>query len=245
MMLNGKVAIVTGGGRGIGRAIALKLAAEGANIAVLYAGNTEAAESVVREAKEMGVSAMATQCDVSDFDACKHAVSMVTETLGPVDILVNNAGVTKDMFALKMSELDFDRVVDVSLKGTFNMIRHCYSTFMKRRQGRIINIASISGLMGNAGQANYSAAKAGMIGLTKSIARELAGRNICCNAVAPGFIETEMTAHLGGENALLNAIPLKRMGTAEEVANLVAFLAGDHASYITGEVIRIDGGLAM
>jgi len=244
-MLNGKTAIITGGGRGIGRAIALQLAENGANIAVIYAGNTEAAETVVREAQELGVSAMAIQCDVADFDACKEAVSAVTETLGPVDILVNNAGITKDTLALKMSETDFERVVDVSLKGTFNMIRHCYSTFMKRRQGRIINIASVSGLMGNAGQANYSAAKAGMIGLTKSIARELAGRNICCNAVAPGFIETEMTAHLGGENALLNAIPFKRMGAAAEVANLVTFLAGDGASYITGEVIRVDGGLAM
>jgi len=244
-MLSGKIAIVTGGSRGIGRAIALKLASEGANVAILYAGNTEAAETVVHEIEDMGVSAMAIKCDVSDFDACKQAVSAVTETLGAIDILVNNAGITKDTLALKMSETDFDSVVDVSLKGTFNMIRHCYSTFMKRRQGRIINIASISGLMGNAGQANYSAAKAGMIGLTKSIARELAGRNICCNAVAPGFIETEMTASLGDESALLGAIPLKRMGKAEEVANLVAFLASDQASYITGEVIRIDGGLAM
>ncbi|MCL2564172.1 MAG: SDR family NAD(P)-dependent oxidoreductase, partial [Oscillospiraceae bacterium] len=167
-MLNGKTAIITGGGRGIGRAIALQLAENGANIAVIYAGNTEAAETVVREAQELGVSAMAIQCDVADFDACKEAVSAVTETLGPVDILVNNAGITKDTLALKMSETDFERVVDVSLKGTFNMIRHCYSTFMKRRQGRIINIASVSGLMGNAGQANYSAAKAGMIGLTKT-----------------------------------------------------------------------------
>jgi len=244
-MLNGKTAIVTGGGRGIGRAIALKLAEQGANIAVVYAGNAEAADVVVCEACAMGVSAMAMQCDVADFDACRDAVSAVTETLGPVDILVNNAGITKDTLALKMSEADFDRVVDVNLKGAFHMIRHCYSTFMKRRQGRIINITSVSGLMGNAGQANYAAAKAGMIGLTKSIARELAGRNICCNAIAPGFIETEMTARLGDENALLRAIPLKRMGTAEEVAHLAAFLAGDHASYITGEVIRVDGGLAM
>ena len=244
-MLNGKTAIVTGGSRGIGRQVVLKLAAEGANVALLYAGNTEAAQTVVGLAQEMGVSAMAIQCDVADFDACKQAVATVTQTLGPVDILVNNAGITKDTLALKMSEADFDQVVDVSLKGAFNMIRHCYSTFMKRRQGKIINIASVSGLIGNAGQANYSAAKAGMIGLTKSIARELAGRNICCNAVAPGFIETEMTANLGAETPLLGAIPLKRMGKAEEVADLVAFLAGDCANYITGEVIRIDGGLAM
>ncbi|MCL2842541.1 MAG: 3-oxoacyl-[acyl-carrier-protein] reductase [Oscillospiraceae bacterium] len=243
-MLQGKTAIITGGSRGIGRAIALTFAEHGANVAVLYAGNATAADEVVCAIKAKGVSAMAIQCDVADFAACKDAVKAVTETLGPVDILVNNAGITKDKLVLAMSEDDFDRVVDVNLKGAFNMIKHCYSGFMKRRQGRIINITSISGLMGNPGQANYSSAKAGMIGLTKSVARELAGRNICCNAIAPGFIETEMTASLG-ENPLLNNIPLKRMGTADEVASLALFLASDTAGYITGEVIRVDGGLAM
>ena len=243
-MLKEKTAIITGGGRGIGRAIALRLADNGANIAIVYAGNEEAAQAVAAQAQARGVKAMALQCDVADFDACKAAVSAVTETLGPVDILVNNAGITKDGLVARMSEEQFSRVLDVNLKGAFNMIRHCYGGFLKKRRGRIINITSVAGLMGNAGQANYAASKAGLIGLTKSLARELAGRNICCNAVAPGFIETEMTAELKN-SALVDAIPLKRMGTAEEVAELVLFLASDLAGYITGEVIRVDGGLAM
>ena len=243
-MLQGKTALITGGGRGIGRAIALKFAAHGANVGIIYAGNVAAADEVVAEARAKGVQAIAIQCDVADFAACKDAVKQVTEALGPVDILVNNAGITKDKLVLAMSEEDFDRVVDVSLKGAFHMIKHCYSGFMKRRQGRILNITSISGLLGNPGQANYSSAKAGMIGLTKSVARELAGRNICCNAIAPGFIETEMTENLG-DVPFIDNIPFKRMGTTEDVANLALFLASDAANYITGEVIRVDGGLAM
>jgi len=239
-----KTAIVTGASRGIGRAIALKLAQEGYNIAILYAGNTDAANEVGKLVREIGVEALVIQCNVSDFDACKTAIDEVKNKFGTVDVLVNNAGITKDGLAMKMSEQQFDEVLDVNLKGAFNMIRHCYSIFLKQRQGRIINIASVAGILGNAGQANYSAAKAGMIGLTKAIARELAGRNICCNAVAPGFIETEMTENLG-DLPLIDAIPLKRMGKSDEVAALVSFLASEQAGYITGEVIRIDGGLAI
>ena len=239
-----KTAIVTGASRGIGRAIALKLAQEGYNIAILYAGNTDAANEVGKLVREIGVEELVIQCNVSDFDACKTAIDEVKNKFGTVDVLVNNAGITKDGLAMKMSEQQFDEVLDVNLKGAFNMIRHCYSIFLKQRQGRIINIASVAGILGNAGQANYSAAKAGMIGLTKAIARELAGRNICCNAVAPGFIETEMTENLG-DLPLIDAIPLKRMGKSDEVAALVSFLASEQAGYITGEVIRIDGGLAI
>ena len=239
-----ETAIVTGASRGIGRAIALKLAQDGYNIAILYSGNTDAANEVGKLAREIGVEALVIQCNVSDFDACKTVIDEVKDKFGTVDVLVNNAGITKDGLAIKMSEQQYDEVMDVNLKGAFNMIRHCYSIFIKQRQGRIINIASVAGIMGNAGQANYSAAKAGMIGLTKAIARELAGRNICCNAVAPGFIETEMTENLG-ELPLIDAIPLKRMGKSDEVAALVSFLASEQAGYITGEVIRIDGGLAI
>ena len=239
-----KTAIITGASRGIGKAAALKLSQDGYNIAIIYAGNTEAANETAELVKKQDVSALLIQCDVADFEACKNAVVLVKETFGSIDVLVNNAGITKDGLILKMSQEQFDAVVDVSLKGTFNMIRHCAPIFIKQRQGRIINIASVAGVMGNAGQANYSAAKAGMIGLTKSIARELAARNICCNAIAPGFIETDMTAALG-ELPLKDMIPLKRMGKAEEVAALVSFLASENAAYITGEVIKIDGGLAM
>ena len=239
-----KTAVITGASRGIGKATALKLARDGFNIAVIYAGNSEAAKETAEIIEKQSVSALVIQCDVADFEACKNVVSQIKEKFGGIDVLVNNAGITKDGLILKMSEQQFDAVVDVSLKGAFNMIRHCAPIFVKQRQGRIINITSVAGMMGNAGQANYSAAKAGMIGLTKSIARELAGRNVCCNAVAPGFIETDMTAALG-DLPLKDAIPLKRQGKAEEVAALISFLASENAAYITGEVIKIDGGLAM
>jgi len=239
-----KTAIVTGGSRGIGRGIALKQASEGVNVAVIYAGNQAAAEETVAKAKAYGINAIAIQCDVADFSAVRAAVVTVAKELGPIDILVNNAGITRDGLVFNMTEEQFDAVVDTSLKGAFNFIRHCYAGFVKRRSGKIINIASIAGTMGNAGQANYAAAKAGMIGLTKSVAKELAGRGICCNAIAPGFIETDMTAGLA-DLPLAEAVPMKRMGTVEEVANLAAFLASDAANYITGETIRIDGGLAM
>ena len=244
-MLNGKVAVITGGSRGIGRAIALKLASLGADIAILYASNEEKANDVIRNAQNMGVKAIACQCDVADFSATKEIVAKIVSDLGHADILVNNAGITKDGLILAMKEESFDAVLDINLKGAFNMIKHCTPGFLKKKSGKIINISSVSGLMGNAGQANYSAAKAGLIGLTKSVARELASRNVCCNAVAPGFIETEMTKAIDENHPLMKDIPLGRMGIPEEVAELVAFLSGDCANYITGEVIRIDGGLAM
>lgn len=245
--LKDKVALVTGGSRGIGRAIALKLAEEGADVAILYAGNAEAAEQTARDIEALGAKALAVQCDVSDFDQVTAAVAQVKETLGGVDILVNNAGITKDKLALRMSPEEFDRVVLVNLNGTFHTIRALYADFMRRRSGRIINIASVAGVMGNAGQANYAASKAGVIGLTKTIARELAPRGITCNAIAPGFIETDMTANMNQAafEAMAKTIPLSRVGKPEDVANLAAFLAGDGAGYITGAVIHVDGGLYM
>ena len=244
-MLNGKVALITGGSRGIGRAIALKFASLGADIAVIYAGNQEKAEQVCLEAQGMGVRAQAFQCDVADFKQVAVTVDAVKHAMGTIDILVNNAGITKDGMILNMKEEAFDAVVDTGLKGAFNMIRHCSALFVKKRSGKIINISSVSGLMGNAGQANYSAAKAGMIGLTKTVAKELATRNVCCNAIAPGVIETDMTRQILDKSPLMERIPMGRVGKPEEVAELAAFLAQDISDYITGEVIRIDGGLAM
>jgi 3-oxoacyl-[acyl-carrier protein] reductase len=244
-MIKGKVALITGASRGIGRAIALKFASEGADVAVVYAGNAEKAQEVVMKAREHGVKAEAFQCDVTDFAAVKTTVDAVKNALGTVDILVNNAGITKDALVMTMKEEAFDEVIATNLKGAFNLIRHCTPIFVKRRSGRIINISSVAGLMGNPGQANYAASKAGLIGLTKSVARELASRNVCCNAIAPGFIQTDMTENITKENPLLAGIPLGRVGQPEEIAALAAFLASDNAGYITGEVIRIDGGLAM
>jgi 3-oxoacyl-[acyl-carrier protein] reductase len=223
------------------------LAKQGASVAVIYAGNQMAAMETVNEIKALGRDAMAIKCDVASFEGTKEAVKEVLGAFSKVDILVNNAGVTKDGLLLSMTEESFDLVVDTNLKGTFHMIRHLYSPMMKQRQGRIINLSSVAGLMGNPGQANYAGAKAGIIGLTKTVAKELAGRGITCNAVAPGFIDTDMTATLPDKikEQALEQIPLKRMGNAEEVAKLVAFLASDNAAYITGEVIRIDGGLCM
>lgn len=243
--LSGKVAIITGGSRGIGKAVALKLAEDGANIAVLYANNETAAQEVCVAAEGFGVKALSYRCDVADFSATKETVGAVIKDFGGLDILVNNAGITKDGLLLTMNEAAFDAVLDTNLKGAFHMIKHCCSQFLKKRAGTIINISSIAGLTGNAGQANYAASKAGLIGLTKSVAKELASRGICCNAIAPGFIETEMTQDLAAGAEILKRIPLGRAGKPEEVAELAAFLASDRAKYITGEVIRIDGGLAM
>lgn len=245
MSLNGKTALVTGASRGIGRAIALRLAEDGANVAVIYAGSADKAEAVVNEITALGVNAKAYRCNVADSAAVNETVKAVTNDLGKIDILVNNAGITRDGLMLRMKDEDFDAVLDTNLKSAFNMIRACYSGFIRKKSGRIINISSVSGIMGNAGQANYSASKAGVIGLTKSVARELASRGITCNAVAPGFIQTDMTENLGDNNPLLNSIPLGRMGKPEDIAAAVAFLASDSAAYITGEVLKVDGGLAI
>ncbi|MCL2228163.1 MAG: 3-oxoacyl-[acyl-carrier-protein] reductase [Oscillospiraceae bacterium] len=243
MDLKGQVALITGASRGIGRAVALKLAELGADIAVVYVGNAEKAAQVCDLARKKGVRAEAFACDVSDFEAAKETVEAVKQKLGIVNILVNNAGITRDGLIMTMKEEAFDEVIQVNLKGAFNMMRHCSPGFVKNRRGKIINISSVAGVVGNAGQANYSASKAGLIGLTKTVAKELASRNICCNAIAPGLIETDMTQGLSNEEGLMAAIPLGRAGTPEEVAELAAFLCG--SDYITGQVICIDGGLAF
>lgn len=247
MNFENKTAVVTGGSRGIGLAIAKKLAAGGANIAVLYVGEEAEGQNAVEELRAMGAKAEAYFCDVSDFEASKKVVDAVIGEFGGIDILINNAGITRDKLVLNMDEKDFDAVINVNLKGTFNMIKHTYKHFMKKRAGRIVSTSSIVGLNGNAGQANYAASKAGIIGLTKSVARELAGRNVTVNAVAPGYIGTDMTNVLPEKvkEAMKAQIPAKRIGTPEDVANVVAFLCSDEAAYVTGEVIRVDGGLAM
>lgn len=244
-MLNGKTALITGASRGIGRAIALKLSNEGASIVAIYCGSEEKARELKAEIDKNGGKINIYKCDVSNFSECENIVKQVISDFGGVDILVNNAGITNDKLVLQMGENDFDSVIDTNLKGAFNMIKHCYRNFMKKKYGKIINISSVSGIIGNAGQANYSSAKAGIIGLTKTVAKELASRNVCCNAIAPGFIKTDMTESFQDNENVLSSIPLKRMGSADEVANLAAFLASDLSDYITGEVIRIDGGLAM
>lgn len=242
-MLSGKTAIVTGGSRGIGEAIVCKLASLGANVAVIYAGNTSAAEKVCAHCKEQyGAEVKAYQCNVADFACVKETVDTIKKDFGTVHILVNNAGITRDGLLAMMKEEAFDEVMDINLKGAFNMIRHCTGMFLRNKEGCIINITSVSGIMGNAGQCNYAASKAGLIGLTKSVAKELAPKGIRCNAVAPGFIATDMTGDQT-ENPLLKMIPLGRMGETEEVAEAVAYLAG--AKYVTGEVLRVDGGIAM
>ncbi|MCL2126083.1 MAG: 3-oxoacyl-[acyl-carrier-protein] reductase [Oscillospiraceae bacterium] len=243
MELQNKVALITGGSRGIGKAIALKLASCGADVAVIYAGDTASAARTIDELSAAGVLAQSYKCDVSDFSAAKAAVEAVKGEFGTIDILINNAGVTRDGLIMSMKEESFDEVIDINLKGAFNMTRHCASIFVKKHGGKIVNVSSIAGLIGNAGQANYAASKAGLIGLTKTVARELASRNICCNAVAPGFISTDMTADIGPDSPLMSSIPLGRPGLPEEVAELVAFLCC--SDYITGEVVRIDGGLAI
>ncbi len=243
--LKGKTAVVTGGSRGIGRAIALKLASLGANIAVLYVGNPDEAEESRQMLADLGVTVKVYICDVSNLEETQNTMKQVTEDFGSIDILINNAGITRDGLMLSMKEADYDAVLNINLKGAFNTIKSCYKTFMRQKSGKIVNITSVSGIMGNAGQTNYSSSKAGLIGLTKSVARELAGRNINCNAVAPGFIATNMTQEISADNALLSSTPMKRMGTPEDIANAVAFLAGPYASYITGEVLKVDGGLAM
>lgn len=244
-MLKGKTAVVTGGSRGIGKAIVLKLAENGADVAIIYAGNEEAAAQTRASAAAYGIKAEIYMCDVSDFTKTKETIEQIKSTFGRIDILVNNAGIVRDNLLIRMSEQDFDLVIDTNLKGTFNMIKHVYPIMAKQRSGSVINVSSISGLMGNIGQMNYAAAKAGMIGLTKTSAKEFALRDVRCNAIAPGFIDTDMTEKLSDtiKEGILNTVPLKKMGKAEDVANLALFLASDLSGYITGEVIRIDGGL--
>lgn len=274
-MLTGKIALVTGAGRGIGLGIAKALAKEGAFVIINYNGSEErarnaaaeinaAAESADGEAKsaDREICAPAADglpkearlghaavygCSVADYAACGSMIETIIKTYGRLDILVNNAGITRDGLIMKMSERDFDDVIATNLKGTFHTIRHASRWFLKQRAGRIINISSVSGVMGNAGQANYSASKAGVIGLTKSVARELASRGITCNAIAPGYIETEMTDAMpdAAKEAVKGQIPLQRTGTTEDIAQTVVFLASDRASYITGQVIAVDGGMSM
>lgn len=244
-MLTEKTALVTGAGRGIGRAIAVEMARAGADVALLYERNEQAALETQQLIAALGRKAMLYQCDVGDFGAVKETVAKVLEDFGGIDILVNNAGITRDGLALTMQPEQFAAVVQTNLTGAFHMTRQVCGHFLRKRAGRIINISSVSGLMGTAGQCNYAAAKAGMIGMTKSVAREMAGRNITCNAIAPGFIETDMTAAMP-EKAVeeaLSHIPMGKMGKPEDVAELAVFLASAKASYITGEVIKVDGGM--
>ena len=242
-MLKGKTAVVTGGSRGIGEAIAYKLASIGANVAVIYAGNASAAETVCEKCRqEYGVEAKAYPCNVADFSAAKETTAKIKADFGTAQILVNNAGITRDGLLALMKEEDFDAVLGTNLKGAFNMIRHMTGLFIRAREGAIVNITSVAGMMGNAGQCNYSASKAGLIGLTKSVAKELAPKGIRCNAVAPGFIETDMTGNQAA-NPLLNLVPLGKMGKPDDVADAVAYLVT--ANYVTGEVLRVDGGIAM
>jgi 3-oxoacyl-[acyl-carrier protein] reductase len=247
MMLSGKVAMVTGGSRGIGRAIAIALAEAGADVAVVFAGNREAAEETAAQVREAGRQAEVIQCDVSAASQVDAAVKQVVKAWGRIDILVNNAGITRDNLMLRMKEEDWDQVVDTNLKGVFLCTKAVTRPMMKQRYGRIINISSVVGLTGNPGQANYVAAKAGVLGLTKTTAKELASRNITVNAITPGFIDTDMTAKLDADlqEELLKQIPLARLGKPEDIAHAVTFLASDHASYITGQTLGVDGGMVM
>ena len=247
MSLTGKTAIVTGGSRGIGKAVCLELARRGCNIVLSFAGNTAAADQTVAECQALGVQALAVQGNVADADAVKALFDAALKQFGAIDILVNNAGITRDNLLMLLKEEDFDAVVDTNLKGTFLCMKAAVRPMMKQRHGRIISLSSVVGLHGNAGQVNYAATKAGVIGMTKSLAKELAGRNITVNAVAPGFIDTDMTAVLPekAKEAILASIPMARLGAAEDVANAVAFLASDEAGYITGQVLAVDGGMSM
>ncbi len=247
-MLKGKTAVITGAARGIGKTIALLMAENGADIAILdLPANEPAARETAANAEAFGVKAFVFSGDVSDFEQTQTVCGAAAKTLGKVDILVNNAGITRDGLMLAMGESDFDAVVRVNLKGVFNVTRHLTRYIIKSPAGRIINISSVVGMTGNAGQANYAASKAGVIGLTKTCAKELAGRGTTCNAIAPGFIDTDMTAVLpeAVKDKMLAGIPLKRLGSAREVANLALFLASDSAAYITGEVIKVDGGMCI
>ena len=242
-----KVALITGATRGIGRQIAITFAKEGYDIALNYRKENEELESVKKEIEENKVTCFAVKGDVSNFEDCEEFTKQIIEKFGRIDVLVNNAGITKDMLLMRMKREDFEQVIDVNLVGTFNVTKNVISYMLKARTGRIINISSVVGVSGNAGQTNYAASKAGMIGFTKSLAKEVASRGILVNAVAPGFIETSMTAVLKDEvkEEIAKSIPLKRMGTAQDVANVVRFLASEDSSYITGQVVHVDGGMLM
>ena len=246
-MLKGKVALITGATRGIGKAIALKFAENGADIALNYRSDNEALRTLVSELEDKGVKVLPVQGDVSVLEDANKIVKEAVDGLGKLDIVVNNAGITKDGLIVRMKEEDFDAVIDTNLKGTFNMMKATSSIMMKQRSGKIINISSVVGLVGNAGQSDYSASKAGIIGLTKSIARELGGRGINVNAIAPGFIQTDMTDVLSDKikESMESTIPLKRLGNPEDVANLALFLGSNLSDYITGQVIAVDGGMTM
>jgi len=245
--LSGQVALVTGASRGIGRSIALNLAGLGANVVVNYSGNETAAQEVVAEIQALGVEAVALKANVGKSEEAENLVKEAINTLGRIDILVNNAGITRDNLIMRMKEEEFDSVIETNLKGVFNCLKAVTRPMMKQRYGRIINISSVVGVLGNAGQANYVAAKAGVIGLTKSSARELASRGITVNCVAPGFIDTDMTKELSEDlrSKLIADIPLARLGEPEEIAKVVAFLASDSASYMTGQTLHVDGGMVM
>lgn len=245
--LDGKVALVTGASRGIGKAIALQFALMGATVVVNYSGSKEKAEEVLAGIKAVGADGCTYQCNVADYDEVGQMITDVVQKYNKIDILVNNAGITKDGLLMKMSENDFDDVVSVNLKGTFNCIRHVTRQMVRQRGGRIINMSSVVGLMGNVGQVNYAATKAGVIGMTKSAAKELASRGITVNAIAPGYVETDMTGALSDavKEKIMNTIPLKAMGKPQDIAETAGFLASDAAAYITGQVISVDGGMSI
>lgn len=247
MNLEGKVALVTGASKGIGKSIVEKLAVKGAKIAINYRNKTEELEVLQKDLEAKGTEVMLVKGDVSSFHEVKEIVNSIVDKFGRIDILVNNAGITKDSLLMRMKEEDFDKVIEINLKGAFNTIRHIAPIMIKQRSGRIINISSVIGLIGNAGQFNYAASKAGIIGATKSAAKELASRGITVNAVAPGFIQTDMTDVLSDKvkDTIMEHIPLKKLGTGNDVANTVAFLASEEASYITGQIINVDGGMVM
>lgn len=242
-----KVALITGGNGGIGKAISIKLAKQGYDIAINYYSDYESALEIKTICEKYKVNVMLYKCDVSNFDEVENMMRNIVEQMGRIDVLVNNSGVTKDTLILRMKESDFDRVIDINLKGCFNCIKHIAKIMMKQKFGVIVNISSVVGLVGNVGQVNYSASKSGILGITKSVAKELVSLNVRCNAIAPGFIETDMTENLPEtvKEDILKSIPMKKMGNPEDVANVVSFLVSDESKYVTGQVINVDGGMVM